>query len=752
MNSSRPVLWMRAAVGVLLSLSFCDCVVAVPPTLAEIAASLDAGDDVRIVCFGDSITGAYYHTGSRRAWPDWLREALMGAYPQAQLKVFNAGISGHTTVEALARLERDVLARQPQLVVMNFGMNDVTRVPMDAYRQNLQTIIQKSGEAGAAVVLVTPNTVHENQARPNSKLEAVSQIVRDVAAEADLKVVDWFQFTSEQRQNDSLGWQLTMSDDIHPNRHGHAQLAELVATAIAGRECSLAEVPALADSLQNTARKLAVGEPVHLVAMPPFDAIFADALKREFPNAAITVTAWPVSESSLAELVSWGDRVRGLKPDLVVPAVPWKLLDGPPEMVILKFEAVLNRCFPFGGNAWDVVPVHPAVLDPSFSSSEETRRIVDQILTGKDVRVVSHLTDSPEKPEELVARWVAEQLAAISSRWPNLPQTNATVTLPAQEWPHRPGPRTITALVHYPGKSVDNINASTGLMLTLHNWGGHDCVGTADPQTLADTLNVVAICVNYCQSGRHDAIEAPEPYDFGYLQGLDALRALWWMQRKLHEGGREFADGCIFSTGGSGGGNVTLNVNKLAPRTFTAAIDMCGMAKLSDDIAFNLPGGSSLNARWSNDPANPYYLSPDAQQLRFLGHPDHVSTMKSLGQTCRLTVVHGVDDATCPFADKEEMVAAMQAAGLDVTPRYISKGDLDGEAFTSSGHALGNRTKIAVSIASQWLATNERPALIRPTRTDFDLRDERVRYATPNGVWIISYAAGFPVGRFEPNP
>ena len=40
---------------------------------------------------------------------------------------------------------------------------------------------------------------------------------------------------------------------------------------------------------------------------------------------------------------------------------------------------------------------------------------------------------------------------------------------------------------------------------------------------------VVALCVNYLQSGRKEAINGQEPYDFGYLQALDALRALYWM-------------------------------------------------------------------------------------------------------------------------------------------------------------------------------------------------------------------------------
>ncbi len=36
----------------------------------------EAREPLRIVCFGDSITGAYYHSGNRRAWPEMLKVAL----------------------------------------------------------------------------------------------------------------------------------------------------------------------------------------------------------------------------------------------------------------------------------------------------------------------------------------------------------------------------------------------------------------------------------------------------------------------------------------------------------------------------------------------------------------------------------------------------------------------------------------------------------------------------------------------------
>lgn len=342
--------------------------------------------------------------------------------------------------------------------------------------------------------------------------------------------------------------------------------------------------------------------------------------------------------------------------------------------------------------------------------------------------IVTNAAQSPERPA-----------------WPDLPAVNGKVTIPAQEWPQKPGPRTVEISIHYPGGKLANVGAETGLMLNLHNWGGTFCGGAANPQALADRLDVVTICVNYLQSGRRASVEDPEPYDYGYLQALDSLRALWFAGDALNRLGKPFANDRVFATGGSGGGNVTLMANKLAPRTFTAVVPMCGMPKLGDDIAFNLPGGSRLNARWSRDPASPNYLRPAAQEIRFIGHPAHLRVMKELGNSARIFVVHGRDDRTCPFPDAAEMTANFAQAGLDVIPHFVGQDDLDGKVFTSSGHALGNRTEIPFTVAGEVLKTAR-----RQHASDFDRRDERVRYPVTNGAFVISYRNGFPVGRFEP--
>ena len=336
---------------------------------------------------------------------------------------------------------------------------------------------------------------------------------------------------------------------------------------------------------------------------------------------------------------------------------------------------------------------------------------------------------------------------AAAQAWPGLPERNGAVEIPAQEWPQRPGPRMVRVLVHYPAGNLASVTAQTGVMLTLHNWGGKDCDGTANPQELARRLNVVALCVNYLQSGPKDSIEGPEPYDFGYLQALDALRALYWVTSQLKLAERPFADGRIYCTGGSGGGNVTLMANKLAPRTFACVIDMCGMKKLSDEIAFNLPGNGGLNARWSRDPASPSHLAPDEQELRFVGHPDHLAAIKRLGPTSRILVIHGVDD-TVTYPHAVEMVANMRQAKLDVEPHFITKDRVDGTTFTTTGHALGNRTRIVLEVAGKYLEPGGANALLRAGPTDFERRED-VRYPTSGGEFVISYRDGFPVGRFE---
>ena len=349
----------------------------------------------------------------------------------------------------------------------------------------------------------------------------------------------------------------------------------------------------------------------------------------------------------------------------------------------------------------------------------------------------------------MVTAFMLLSLIAAPEGWPALPVTDGAVVIPAQEWLREPGPRTVKVYVRYPGDGLDSVDESTGLFLNLHNWGGTDTTGAIVPKDIVNRYNVVSISLDYLQSG--PGKEGDPPYNFGYLQGLDALRALYFVYSGLEERGIPFARGRIFAAGGSGGGNVSLMVNKLAPRTFACIVDISGMAKLSDDIAFYLPGGSKLDARYSGDPDSPRYLNADAKAMRFVGHPEHMRTMHSLGNSAKIIVVHGIADESCPVQDAREMAGNMEAAGLDVEAHFITKADFDGKALKTTGHSLGNRTLILHRFAEAYLAPKGSGSLSRQGSCDFERREE-VQYGTPNGRYIISYEQGYPVGRFERKP
>ncbi|RPI11434.1 MAG: arylesterase [Zetaproteobacteria bacterium] len=109
-------------------------------------ANLSAPGDL-VVFFGDSITQGY---GVR---PDESFPAVVGQ--TLGVPFVNAGVSGDTMAAGLARIERDVVARRPRLVVVGFGGNDfLRRVPVEDTLRSLETIVGTLVQEGTMVVIL----------------------------------------------------------------------------------------------------------------------------------------------------------------------------------------------------------------------------------------------------------------------------------------------------------------------------------------------------------------------------------------------------------------------------------------------------------------------------------------------------------------------------------------------------------------------------------------------------------------------
>jgi lysophospholipase L1-like esterase len=84
---------------------------------------LEINEDSTIICFGDSLTYGKGRTSIEESYPMTLQKSI-------NIKVINSGVeSFDTTTDGLERIERDVLAYNPVIVLIGFGGNDLYYPP-----------------------------------------------------------------------------------------------------------------------------------------------------------------------------------------------------------------------------------------------------------------------------------------------------------------------------------------------------------------------------------------------------------------------------------------------------------------------------------------------------------------------------------------------------------------------------------------------------------------------------------------------
>ena len=157
-----------------------------------------------IICFGDSLTSG---TGADAGmdYPSQLSEMI--AKP-----VINAGVPGDTTARALKRLERDVLARSPDMVLITLGGNDLKNgVAKDIAFKNLKHIIESIQGQGARVII--------GGLKFPLRDRGYARGYKDLADQTGAVLIpDIFK--------DIMGHRKLMSDPIHPNGDGYKIIAE----------------------------------------------------------------------------------------------------------------------------------------------------------------------------------------------------------------------------------------------------------------------------------------------------------------------------------------------------------------------------------------------------------------------------------------------------------------------------------------------------------------------------------------------
>jgi len=239
----RFVLLIAAAVGSFVMLETASA--AEPTGMSALTAKdspLAKGEVIAF--FGDSITQA----GARKGgYCRLIAEAIEKRRPELGVKVIYAGISGHKVPDLQGRLDRDVLSKQPTIVFIYIGINDVWHstsgrgTSKDKFDAGLRDLIKKITATGAKVVLCTPSTIGEKTDGSNpldSMLEEYSAISRKVAADTGSTLCDLRKaFLSHLKKHNPDNKQrgILTGDGVHLNGAGNKFLADRASEAIAKR-------------------------------------------------------------------------------------------------------------------------------------------------------------------------------------------------------------------------------------------------------------------------------------------------------------------------------------------------------------------------------------------------------------------------------------------------------------------------------------------------------------------------------------
>jgi lysophospholipase L1-like esterase len=177
------------------------------------------------LAFGDSITDGY---GVVKGFVSWVVEKIQAAYPEMDLHTVISGMSGDNTRDGLYRLGHDLEHTTPDLVTINFGVNDAfSDISVEMFASNLTGMVKKIQDTGChRIVLLSCEVIPD--ARAEQIVLPYWEAMEEVARETGIVYADVNGRWREVVEGGLNQWDMIIPGDMHPNEAGHKLIGEAV--------------------------------------------------------------------------------------------------------------------------------------------------------------------------------------------------------------------------------------------------------------------------------------------------------------------------------------------------------------------------------------------------------------------------------------------------------------------------------------------------------------------------------------------
>lgn len=183
-----------------------------------------------IVCHGHSVPAGYAktpHVDTFVAYPHLLHRALKEKHPHAVVNVIVTAIGGENSVSGAARFQRDVLSHKPDIVLIDYALND-RGVPREKSAACWQQMIDEAKAAGAKVILLTPTgDMRAKMLDDSDPLSQQAAQIRELSGKNGIALADSYlayqEWIKAGKKLDDL-----MSQVNHPNAAGHQMVLDKI--------------------------------------------------------------------------------------------------------------------------------------------------------------------------------------------------------------------------------------------------------------------------------------------------------------------------------------------------------------------------------------------------------------------------------------------------------------------------------------------------------------------------------------------
>ncbi len=196
--------------------------------VTELKKEWPANRMIEVVCHGHSVPAGFFKTPeiqAQNAYPNLLKIGLNQWFPHAVINVTVTAIGGENSISGEKRFARDVLARHPDVVTIDYSLNDRGH-NKETVHQAWISMIKQAKAQNIKVILLTPTPDQSAKMDdPNDPINLQANDVREIAMEQGVGLVDSL---SEFKKAIKTGATLPslMSQVNHPNREGHKIVAK----------------------------------------------------------------------------------------------------------------------------------------------------------------------------------------------------------------------------------------------------------------------------------------------------------------------------------------------------------------------------------------------------------------------------------------------------------------------------------------------------------------------------------------------